>query len=57
MIHIFGQDNTSEYEAALQLRGLILDALPKIKNSQQDVIVIIAGAQCHGQKVRDIDLL
>jgi hypothetical protein len=49
--------NTSEYAAALSLREKILREYPKIENSLTDNITIIVGAKCHGQSVRDIDIV
>lgn len=57
MIHLFGADGTQEYEAALDLRQRILESWPEIENHPLNRITIMAGVQCHGQKVRDIDLI
>src|SRR5579859_4540490 len=57
MIRIVGPLDTSEYEAALALRKLITQALPNIIEDPTHNILIIAGAKCHGQLTRDIDLL
>jgi hypothetical protein len=57
MIRIVGPLDTSEYEAALALRKLITQAWPNIIEDPIHNILIIAGAKCHGQLTRDIDLL
>ena len=59
MIHITGfmDSSSDEYQNALKLKDLILDAWPTVKNSSRDHIHIVVGAKCHGQIVRDIDLL
>lgn len=59
MIRIFGyiDPNTDEYQAAINLQQLIMDSWPSVKNSTQDHIYIVVEAKCHGQEIRDIDLL
>ena len=57
MIHVFGDISTSEYEAAIELKSLILKTWPDIEQSPQHRIWIIVGAKCHGQPKRDIDIL
>lgn len=59
MIHISGvvDPNTDEYKSAVLLQQLIIDYWPTIKNSSQDHIYIVIGAKCHGQIIRDIDLV
>jgi AAA domain len=59
MIHISGyvDPNTDEYQAAVKLQELITTSWPILKNSAQDHIYIVVGAKCHGQAVRDVDLL
>jgi hypothetical protein len=57
MIRIVGPLDTSEYEAALALRSLITQAWPNVAQDAIHNIQIIAGAKCHGQLTRDIDLL
>ncbi len=51
------QPNTSEYTAALSLKDKILQEYPQIENSASESISIIVGAKCHGQMVRDIDII
>lgn len=57
MIHLLGDVNTSEYEAAAELRRLILKAWPAVDRSTEYTVWLIAGAKCHGQPKRDIDVL
>lgn len=57
MIHIFGAEGTSEYEAALALHDNILECWPELENDTENRITIVTGVQCHGQKTRDIDLV
>lgn len=57
MIHLFGADGTQEYEAALDLRQRILESWPEIEHDARNRITIVVGVQCHGQKVRDVDLI
>lgn len=57
MIQIIGDSTTAEYRAALELRRLIIQANPDLENNHEQKVWIIAGAKCHGQEIRDIDLL
>src|SRR4030043_277123 len=59
MINISGliDNEVREFQAAVELQRLILSAWPKLQDSQQDQITIVVGAKCHGQIVRDIDLI
>ena len=59
MISISGVQDAGvrEYQAAIELQTLILKAWPQLRDSQQDHITIVVGAKCHGQIVRDIDLI
>lgn len=59
MITISGQtiSNTNEYTAALSLREKILHEYPQFETGTTESITIIVGAKCHGQTVRDIDLI
>ncbi len=57
MIYVLGEAATSEYEAAIELKNLILKTWPAIEQSAQHLVWIIAGAKCHGQPKRDIDVL
>ncbi len=57
MIHIVGEQNTPEYAAALALREMIVRAWPGTVDNQAHDVKIVVGAKCHGQDVRDIDIL
>lgn len=57
MITVMGAPNTAEYQAGLALRGLILETWPQLHDSAHDHILLVSGAKCHGQRVRDIDLI
>ncbi len=57
MLHVMGDPSTSEYNAAVELRRLILHSWPAVSNDLKHQIWIIVGAKCHGQKKRDIDIL
>lgn len=59
MLKISGQttSNSSEYLAALSLKEKILHEYPQFEASKSDNINIIVGAKCHGQNIRDIDLI
>ncbi|MDQ2808442.1 MAG: DEAD/DEAH box helicase family protein [Chloroflexota bacterium] len=57
MIKVVGPTDSREYEAALKLSELIAQSWPQVQESTEDSIYIIAAAKCHGQGVRDIDLL
>lgn len=57
MISICGDENTREYSAAATLRELIARVWPSTISSRDQNIHVVAGAKCHGQRRRDIDLL
>lgn len=57
MIHLFGDQETSEYKAACTLCNLIQQVWLSIADASEHDIRIVAGAKCHGQKIKDIDLL
>lgn len=57
MIHIVGPKESREYGAAVELCELLIRAWPRIGESQEDSVYIVVAAKCHGQQVRDIDLL
>ncbi len=57
MIHLLGDSTTSEYEAAAELKRLILKAWPEVSRNIEHTVWLIAGAKCHGQPKRDIDIL
>src|SRR6266498_3885 len=59
MIRISGHvdPDSDEYQAAIKLQQLVITAWPSVKNSTQDHIYIVVGVKCHGQIVRDVDLL
>jgi len=57
MIRVFGATDSPEYEAALQIRELFFSEYPDLRGSDKHQVTIIAGAKCHGQTVRDLDLV
>lgn len=57
MIRVFGAADSSEYRAALQLQELFLAEYSSLRGSDNHHVAIIAGAKCHGQPVRDLDLV
>jgi len=57
MIHVFGSEGTREYSAALALREMIVAAWPAAMTNTAHDIRLIAGAKCHGQRTRDVDVL
>lgn len=57
MIQVFGDEHTREYEAACSLRDAIVKAWPTVAHDPIHDVRIIAGAKCHGQKRRDVDIL
>lgn len=59
MIKISGliDNGVREYQAAVELQRLMLRSWPHLDDSQQDQVTIVVGAKCHGQIVRDIDLI
>jgi hypothetical protein len=57
MIQVHGDTTTAEHSAALQLRDLMVQAWPQVQTSDEHQVHLIAGAKCHGQKRRDIDVL
>jgi hypothetical protein len=56
MREIIGDREEPEYEAAQQLDSLIVQEWGKLEEPRQKISIITA-AQCHGQKIRDVDLL
>src|SRR5262249_33268642 len=54
MIQIHGDEHSAEYQAAADLERLIRREWGDFRETHQKVAGI-ASAQCHGQKVRDID--
>src|SRR5258706_2729817 len=57
MITVHGTHNTREYDAATQLRNLIVAAWPQVSEDNRHDITIVAGVKCYGQDVVDIDLV
>lgn len=57
MIRLIGAEETREHEAALALQELIVNRWPTMQDSSEHEICIVAGAKCHGQRRRDIDIL
>lgn len=57
MIRLLGSMEGSEGEAARTLRQSILESWPWAEDDPGTEIHIIAGVKCHGQPVRDLDLV
>lgn len=57
MIQVVGAEGTAEYAAALTLRDHITKTWPAVTDEPGHDIRVIAGAKCHGQYPRDIDIL
>lgn len=57
MIQVFGAEGTREHEAALAIRDLMVKAWPSVAHSPTHDVRLVAGAKCHGQQKRDIDVL
>lgn len=57
MISLLGSTEGSEGEAARALRQLILDSWPWADEDPRTEIYVIAGVKCHGQPVRDLDMV
>jgi len=57
MIFVLGNLEGSEAEAANSIYKLIVESWPWIENNPKSEIYIIAGVKCHGQQIRDLDLV
>src|SRR5262245_53356255 len=57
MIRLLGSLEGSEGEAARTLRQMILESWPWAEDAPDTEIHIITGVKCHGQPVRDLDLV
>lgn len=57
VIRILGHEETREHGAALALRDLLLRQWPQVADAPGHDVRIVAGAKCHGQRRRDIDVL
>lgn len=57
MIHLHGDSQTREYEAAQTLKTAIIAAWPHLENATNKHVYLVAGAKCHGQDPRDVDVL
>src|SRR5438034_11307688 len=57
MIYVVGAGDTREYEAALTLRDLLMQAWGGVIDDPAHQVWIIANAKCHGQQTRDVDIL
>lgn len=57
MIRLLGSMEGSEGEAARALRQSILESWPWAEDDPGTKIHIVAGVKCHGQPVRDLDLV
>jgi hypothetical protein len=57
MIRLFGEEGTPEHAAALALRDLLARCWPEAVTAAEHDVRIITGAKCHGQPVRDLDIV
>lgn len=57
MILVLGPEGTREHDAALALKELIVRSWPAMRDDPTHDVRIVAGAKCHGQRVRDVDIL
>lgn len=57
MIYLLGSGEGPEWEAATTLYKMILETWPWINNDQKSEIRIITDVKCHGQLVKDIDIV
>src|SRR5262245_58358780 len=57
MIRLLGSTDGSEGDAARTLRQLMLESWPWAADDPDTEIYIITGIKCHGQSVRDLDLV
>jgi hypothetical protein len=57
MIQLLGSQEGREAEAARALRDIILASWPWVETDAGAAVSLIAGAKCHGQKRRDIDIV
>lgn len=57
MIHLLGSGEGPEWEAAQTLYKMILDSWPWIESDPNSEIRIITDVKCHGQLVKDIDIV
>lgn len=57
MIFVSGNTEGAEAEAANTLRKLIIESWPWMESDLKSEIHIIAGVKCHGQVLRDLDLV
>lgn len=57
MIQLFGTEGDAEWEAACQLRDAIMDYWGEHLEHDRQKIALKTAAKCHGQDVRDIDVL
>lgn len=57
MIQLSGPEGTAEFEAARALRDAIVAHWPSVATDEAHEVHVIASACCHGQAVRDVDVL
>jgi hypothetical protein len=57
MLRLIGAEGTREYAAASALHDMIAETWPEIVSTAEDDVWLVAGAKCHGQRVRDVDIL
>jgi hypothetical protein len=57
MIKVFGNDQTSEYIAAVTIANLAGSAWPWLKEDNESFLYLVPSVQCHGQNPKDIDIV
>lgn len=59
MIEIFGEDDTSEYRAALAIKDALVSLWPSLNKPGADegIIKLAAGAKISGYRISDIDII
>lgn len=57
MLRLIGEEDTREHTAALALRELLVRRWPEVITGTEHDVRIITIAKCHGQPVRDLDIL
>jgi hypothetical protein len=57
VIEIVGVQDGQEYEAALHVKRLLLNAWPDLAQGRRDIVKIFAGFKMYGHSVEDLDLV
>ena len=57
MIEVLGDPTSNEFNAAEDLRGLIVDLWPAVEKDDKYWVTLISGIKCHKRRTKDIDIL